>query len=90
MYYEYNNLYEILQYDFIKILLKNDCNIYGDILRHIIIDNKTFSEYIENNKSINVWANINLMDIIERDLNEYIVSSEYISENKINQLVEKF
>ena len=90
LYDNFNGLYELLQYDFIKILLKNDSHIYGDILRHILVNNKTFPEFCENNKSINVWSNISLVDIIERDLHKYIISCEQLPQNKINNLINKY
>ena len=87
LYDKFNGLYELLQYDFIKILLKNDSHIYGDILRDILIENKTFPEYCEHKKTINIWSNISLIDVIERDLHKYIIDCEQMSQHKINKLI---
>ena len=90
LYDQYNNLYELLQYEFIKIILKNDSHIYGDILRYIVIQNKTFYEFCDIQKSFSIWTNIKLLEVLERDLNKFILYSENISQDKINKILDKY
>ena len=58
---------------FLKTLLKNDVVIYGKFIRDVIINNMSMEKYSKNYYNvINCYAKYIYMDVIERDIYEYL------------------
>ena len=73
----YNSPIEsIYNHPIFKSLLKNEVTLYGCFIREILYENVSINEYINyqtNNKMINCYARTVYKEIIERDLDEYII-----------------
>ena len=59
-----------------KSLLKNEVTLYGCFIREILYENVSINDYINkqtSDKIINCYARTVFKEIIERDLDEYII-----------------
>ena len=66
--------YKIFSNPIIKVLLKNEATIFGSFVRKMLFQDYTFIEYIsDSDNRIKCFCKEIYRDIIERDLNEYIV-----------------
>lgn len=56
-------------------LLKNDVILYGKCVRQLLVENVSMKEYSKTGHVINCFAQFIFIDIIERDLDKYIIET---------------
>ena len=71
-----NNIYEN---PILSTLIKNDVTIYGKFIRSIVFENKSISNYLLDESVINCYTKLVFKDIIERDINKYLIKIHRLS-----------
>ena len=73
----YEKINEIYNNKLLNSLLKNDCIIYGEFIRNILLEDITVEKFLllySTNNYIKCFASYKYKEIIERDLNKYTSS----------------
>jgi len=65
-------------------LLKNDVTLYGSFIRMVLFEKQTFKEALQKINIIYGYSKLIYKNIIERDLNKYIINTDKLSSGNID------